>query len=263
MKTVLWLIIIIAILGGGYYLYTTMNTTENASATSEAVSGRPVELVPIEHATGILGWSGTTIYFDPTGGPEAFAGRDAKPDIVLVTDIHGDHFSTTTLGEVVDAQTALIVPQAVADQLPEELKARATVLDNGESVTAGNITISAVPMYNLPGSENADFHVKGRGNGYILERDGYRVYIAGDTAGTPEMRALADIDMALVPMNLPYTMSVDEAADAVLAFKPKAVYPYHYRGQSGLADVARFKQLVNAGDADIEVVLANWYPNQQ
>jgi len=134
------------------------------------------------------------------------------------------------------------------------------VLANDEFTAEQELKIQAVPMYNLPDADNKDRHVKGRGNGYIIAGVDFRVYVAGDTAGTPEMRALTDIDIALVPMNLPYTMGVEEAADAVLAFKPRQVYPYHYRGPDGLADVGTFKQLVNAGDPNIEVILAEWYP---
>jgi L-ascorbate metabolism protein UlaG (beta-lactamase superfamily) len=153
----------------------------------------------------------------------------------------------------------LIVPQAVKDLLPPDLASRAKVLKNGETITESGFQILAVPMYNLP--EVADSrHAKGRGNGYVIERDGSRLYVAGDTAGIPEMRTLKNIDIALVPMNLPYTMSVEEAASAVLEFKPKKVYPYHYRGQNGLSDVSRFKELVNAGDPAVEVVLLEWYP---
>ena len=176
-----------------------------------------------------------------------------------MTDVHGDHLSTSTLAAVVGPRTTLIVPQAVKELLPEDLASRALVLPNGERAAEMGFDILAVPMYNLPGS-SADFHTKGRGNGYLIERDGTRVYVAGDSAGIPEMRALRDIDIALIPMNLPYTMGVEEAADAVLAFKPRQVYPYHYRGPDGLADVGRFKELVNAGDPNIDVVLANWYP---
>jgi L-ascorbate metabolism protein UlaG (beta-lactamase superfamily) len=113
-------------------------------------------------------------------------------------------------------------------------------------------------MYNLPESDDA-YHTKGRGNGYVLDKNGTRVYVAGDTQGIPEMRALQNIDIAFVPMNLPFTMDVEEAADAVLEFKPKRVYPYHFRGREGLSDVNRFKELVNAGSEDIEVVLLDWY----
>ncbi|HYC83474.1 MAG TPA: MBL fold metallo-hydrolase, partial [Candidatus Paceibacterota bacterium] len=215
--------------------------------------------VPISHATAVLKWGEATVYTDPVGEASSFRGQPS-PDIILLTDIHADHFSTSTLAAV-SGDAALIVPQAVMDKLPESLASKAMVLNNGQNLTEQGFRIEAVPMYNYP--ESADSrHVKGRGNGYIVERDGFRLYVAGDTAGTPEMRALKDIDMAFVPMNLPFTMGVEEAADAVLAFKPKQVYPYHYRGQDGLADVGKFKQLVNAADPNIEVVLVDWYPER-
>lgn len=217
-------------------------------------------ITPIVHATGVITWGSVTLYIDPTGDADAFIGK-APATIVVVTDIHGDHLSTSTLEAVVGVNTALIVPQAVQDQLPPDLAARARVLKNGETTSESGIQIEAIPMYNVPESPDA-WHTKGRGNGYVLEKDGVRVYIAGDTAGIPEMRALKDIDIALVPMNLPYTMGVEEAADAVLDFKPVHVYPYHYRGPDGLADVKKFKSLVNAGDPNIDVVLLDWYPNQ-
>lgn len=114
-------------------------------------------------------------------------------------------------------------------------------------------------MYNLP--ENADSrHTKGRGNGYVINFGGKNVYISGDTEDILEMRHLKNIDVAFVCMNLPYTMDINQAASAVLEFKPKIVYPYHYRGQEGLADVNAFRQRVNEGNKNIEVRLVNWYP---
>ena len=103
---------------------------------------------------------------------------------------------------------------------------------NGDKKTIEGIEIEAVPMYNLKRGPSAGqlYHDKGRGNGYVLTLGGKRIYIAGDTEGVPEMRALKNIDVAFIPMNLPYTMPPAEAADAVKAFKPKIVYPYHYRG---------------------------------
>ncbi|HEY4525239.1 MAG TPA: MBL fold metallo-hydrolase [Candidatus Paceibacterota bacterium] len=242
--------------GNAYYAY--YNLPRDTSESS--MNNSPVQITPIEHATTVFSWSGATLYLDPTGGAEVFAGQ-SSPTIVLITDIHGDHFSADTV-EAVLGNAALIVPEAVRDELPESLVAKASVLSNGDNIEVQGFSIEAVPMYNLPDAENSNFHIKGRGNGYLIERDGFRLYIAGDTAGTPEMRAMHDIDIALVPMNLPYTMGVDEAADAVLAFKPKVVIPYHYRGTGGLGDVSRFKQLVDAGGADITVLLLEWYPNQ-
>ena len=260
-----WAVGVIIILIGVSYAFNTymhqqkqpetpLVTNENSPATEG-----PVHVTPIMHATAVLNWGGTIIYTDPTDA-SLLSGQPAA-NIVLVTDIHFDHLSTSTLEAIVGPTTALIVPKAVADMLPADLAARAHVLANGATTTEQDLNIEAIPMYNIPESPKA-FHTKGRGNGYVIEKDGYRVYVAGDTSGIPEMRALQNIAIAFIPMNLPYTMDVEEAADAVLAFKPKIVYPYHYRGQNGLSDVNHFKELVNAGDPNINVILLNWYPGQ-
>lgn len=256
--SVLGAIIIISV--GIWYVVSRQNSAGNFQQTSMTIDQTLPTITPIMHATAVLAWGDTTIYTDPTGEAKAFAGQ--KPaNIVVVTDIHGDHLSTSTLEGVVGENTALIVPQAVKDLLPAELAAHATVLGNGDTIEEQGFSITAIPMYNIPVSPTA-FHTKGRGNGYVIEKDDTRVYIAGDTSDTPEMDALKDIDIALLPMNLPYTMSVEDAAKATLAFKPAHVYPYHYRGPEGLADVNKFKSLVNAGDPNIDVVLLDWYPNQ-
>lgn len=213
---------------------------------------------PVLHGSLVLTWNNMTIYVDPYGGAEPFAGL-AAPDLVLITDIHGDHMNVETLDALETSKAKFVVPQAVADQLPAKYKDRLSVLGNGASTTSGKIGISAIPMYNLP--ETADSrHTKGRGNGYILELGGKRVYISGDTEDIPEMRQLKNIDVAFVCMNLPYTMDIDQAASAVLEFQPRIVYPYHYRGQGGLNDVEGFRKLVDAGKKKIEVRLRNWYP---
>jgi L-ascorbate metabolism protein UlaG (beta-lactamase superfamily) len=129
------------------------------------------------------------------------------------------------------------------------------ILQNGDKRDMAGISIAAIPMYNLPEAPDAR-HIKGRGNGYLLTIGAKNIYISGDTEDIPEMRALKSIDIAFVCMNVPYTMDVNQAAQGVLAFKPKVVYPYHYRGQ----DVNTFKTLVNAGDKNIDVRLRNWYP---
>lgn len=122
-----------------------------------------------------------------------------------------------------------------------------------------DIQITAIPMYNLR-EEALGFHEKGRGNGYVLQREGRRVYISGDTEDIPEMRALEEIDMALVCMNLPYTMTVESAADAVIEFQPAKVYPYHYRGRPEVSDVEKFATLVKKGSSAVEIVQLDWYP---
>lgn len=220
----------------------------------------PLTIQPVQHASLVLVVNGITIYADPAGNTENY--KDiTPPDIILITDIHGDHMDVKTLEAVMHPSTVLVVPQAVADKLPAGDKANLIILNNGENTKQSGISITAIPMYNLPQSLTA-MHPKGRGNGYVLETGGKNIYISGDTQGIPEMRSLKNIDVAFVCMNLPFTMDVKEAADAVLAFKPKIVYPFHYRGQNGLSDINTFKSLVEAGRENIEVRLRNWYPAQ-
>ena len=217
----------------------------------------PLTIQPIQHASLILSLHDLTIYADPSGA-DNFKGMK-PPDIILVTDIHGDHFDINTIDAIKKVGTLLIVPQVVADKLPAADKDRLIVLKNGDETIQSGFSIRAIPMYNLPESPTA-MHTKGRGNGYVLDIGGKLIYLSGDTQGIPEMRSLKNIDVAFICMNLPYTMDVKEAADAVLAFKPKIVYPYHYRGKNGLSDINAFKNLVEAGDKNIDVRLRNWYP---
>lgn len=213
------------------------------------------EIDIISHATFIMDWNGTTIYIDPVGGATLFESKPAA-DLILVTDIHGDHADATTLtGVVKDAP--LVTPQAVATKIGNGFEP--TILANGETATIKGFKITAVPMYNLT-AERLKFHDKGRGNGYVIEKDGYRVYISGDTEDIPEMRALKNIDLAFVCMNLPYTMIESQAASAVVAFSPSEVIPYHYRGTEGKLDISKFKALVNKEKPTIKVTLMDWYP---
>ena len=236
-----------------------LNTTNAQLISPDIIQTKsgPLTIQPIQHASLILTVNGTTIYVDPTGA-DSYKGM-AAPAMILITDIHGDHFDIKTIEAVKSAATIIVVPQAVADKIPAEDKDHLVILKNGDKKDQSGISISAIPMYNLPESATA-MHTKGRGNGYVLGIGGKNVYISGDTQGIPEMRSLKNIDVAFVCMNLPYTMDVKEAADAVLAFSPKIVYPYHYRGQSGLSDVNAFKSMVDAGNKKIEVRLKNWYP---
>jgi L-ascorbate metabolism protein UlaG (beta-lactamase superfamily) len=213
----------------------------------------PIKVFPMKHASFALEWAGLTVYIDPTS-PQRYINIDA-PGLILITDIHRDHFDTATLLAVSAVHTLILAPQAVADKFPEAIRRKLQVLRNGETKTTLGISIQAVPMYNLPDTPGA-FHTKGRGNGYVLTMGGKRIYISGDTEDIPEMRALKNIDVAFVCMNLPYTMDVNQAADAVLAFRPRIVYPYHYRGQ----DPDLFRLKVNERDKSIQVRLRNWYP---
>lgn len=207
-----------------------------------------LKITPVQHASVMLEVNGQVWYIDPAS-PTDYSALP-KADVILITDIHGDHLDPKAIEQVKKASTVIVAPAAVAKTVTE-----AKVLNNGQSTTVGGIKIEAVPMYNLkrgpaPGKL---FHDKGRGNGYVLNIGGKRIYFSGDTEVTDEMKALKNIDVAFVCMNLPYTMPPDEAAAGVKAFHPKIVYPYHYRG----SDLTVFsKALAGSG---IEVRLREWY----
>ncbi|WP_199271489.1 MBL fold metallo-hydrolase [Cellulophaga sp. L1A9] len=237
--------------------------TENQPAETETIvkTKEVINIAPIEHASAVLQWGETTIYIDPVGGANEYT-EQKKPNLLLITDIHGDHLDMATLDSLDLSDTKIIAPQAVADKLPENLKSQLQILANGEKTDFNGISIEAIPMYNLR-EEALKFHTKGRGNGYLLSKDDERIYFSGDTEDIPEMRALKNIDKAFICMNLPYTMTEESAASAVLEFKPKQVYPYHYRGNPDVSDVAKFKKLVNEGDPTIEVIQLDWYPKME
>jgi len=211
-------------------------------------AGGDITIAPINHATLQLVYAGKVIDVDPVAQGD-YTGL-AAPDLILITDIHGDHLDPATVAKLKKATTTVVAPEAAAAQLDHPV-----VIANGEKKTIAGVAIEAVPMYNLTRGPSAGqlYHPKGRGNGYILTLGGKRIYIAGDTEGTPEMRALQNVDVAFIPMNLPYTMPPIEAADAVKAFKPKIVYPYHYRG----SDLHLFEDALKG--TGIEVRIRDWY----
>lgn len=221
----------------------------NAQVQNFSTSAGPVKITPIFHASFILEAGGKVIYVDPAK-PAKLDGLP-KADLILLTDIHGDHMDAGSISAVSKGDTVVWAPEAVAKTITS-----AKVIANGDTKTWNGFTVDAVPMYNQKRgpSEGKLYHDKGRGNGYVITYGDKRFYISGDTEGTPEMRALKNIDVALVCMNLPYTMPPDEAAAAVKAFHPAIVIPYHYRG----SDLAAFeKGLEGTG---IEVRKLEWYP---
>jgi L-ascorbate metabolism protein UlaG (beta-lactamase superfamily) len=211
-------------------------------------TGGNITVAPLNHATLQLSHAGKVITVDPVGQAN-YTGL-AQPDVILITDIHGDHLDPATIAKIRKATTKVVAPAAAAAQLENPI-----VMANGQTQTVEGISIEAVPMYNLTRGPAAGqlFHDKGRGNGYIVTLGGKRLYIAGDTEGIPEMKALKNIDVAFIPMNLPYTMPPAEAAEAVKAFQPKIVYPYHYRG----SDLNEFSRAL-AG-LPVEVRVRDWY----
>ncbi|PLS23141.1 MBL fold metallo-hydrolase [Neptunicoccus cionae] len=220
-----------------------------------ATDSGTVSVNAIAHASMVLLTPVGTIHVDPVGDVAQYADFP-KPDLILLTHHHGDHFNVDTLNGLVADGTKLITNPEVYNQLPEELKAKASQMANGDSGEFNGMSIDAIPAYNTT-EERLNFHPQGRDNGYVLVIDGLRVYISGDTEDIPEMRALKDIDVAFVCMNLPFTMDVEAAASAVSEFQPKYVYPYHYHGRDGgTQDPEAFAKLLN--DA-VQVKMGNWY----
>ncbi|MFZ5970255.1 MAG: MBL fold metallo-hydrolase [Bacteroidota bacterium] len=234
-------------------------TAQRAEPDRFTTSEGDLLIQPIIHGTLAFTWKGKTVYVDPYGGAKAFEGI-APPDLILITDIHGDHLNLETLAAIDVSKAMLLAPRAVVEMLPYPLKVKATSLANGQSATIMGLQVAALPMYNLPEAPDSR-HPKGRGNGYVVTLADKKLYFSGDTEDIPEMRSLKGIDVAFVCMNQPFTMDIHQAASAVLAFKPNVVYPYHYRGQGRLSDVDAFKKTVDAEQAGIEVRLRNWYPN--
>lgn len=226
----------------------------------DSFAGDSGEIVvhPVSHASFVMETPNGVIYCDPVGEASAYSDFPA-PDLILITHEHGDHYAAETLAALVGDGTQIIANPAVFDMMPENLQARATAIGNGQTADWGAVKIDAIPAYNMTDGR-LDFHPEGRDNGYVLTVDGRRIYISGDTEDIPEMRALENIDVAFVCMNLPFTMDATQAASAVAEFAPTVVYPYHYRGRDGgTQDPAAFAALLAEAEDGTEVKFGNWY----
>ncbi|HPC85546.1 MAG TPA: MBL fold metallo-hydrolase [Smithellaceae bacterium] len=196
------------------------------------------------HSSLLLSWAGKILHADPVS-VEADYTRLPKADVILITHGHGDHMDLKAVKLIKTAATKIVGNGEVGKQIPEAL-----VMSNGEERVVEGLNIEAVPAYNLqhmraPGKP---FHPKGIGNGYVVTLGGLRIYIAGDTENIPEMGRLRNIDIAFLPMNLPYTMTPEMVADAARMFRPKVLYPYH----QGETDTGKLLALMK-DEKDIEV----------
>lgn len=198
----------------------------------------------IGHGTLMVKFEGKLIHIDPVSREADYA-KLPKADLVLITHHHGDHLDLKAIEKIKKPGTEFVVTDLVFKQLKE-----GTVMKNGEAKTIGGLKIEAVPAYNLVHmrSPGVPYHPKVEGNGYVITFGDKRVYVAGDTENTPEMKALQGIDVAFLPMNLPFTMTPEMVADTAQAFRPKVLYPYHY----GETDVSKITALLK-NDKDIEV----------
>lgn len=209
-------------------------------------SGGDLNISHIGHASLVFRYGGKVIHVDPFSKMGDYS-KLPKADLILLTHDHFDHTDPGAIENIRTDKTLVVLTESCAEKVKG-----GSILRNGESKETLGLKIEAVPAYNLvhmrkPGQP---FHPKGRGNGYVITFGDKKVYVAGDTENTPEMKSLKGIDVAFLPVNLPYTMSGEMAADAAKAFRPKILYPYHY--DLGQSDLEKFESLMS-GVQGIEV----------
>lgn len=188
-------------------------------------SAGDLELFFIGHASLMMTFQGKVIHFDPYGKVANY-GTLPRADIIFITHDHNDHFDLEALQSIQKRDTVVILPPICSEKIPE-----GWVVTNGERLDVLGIDVQVMPAFNMVNKrpDGQLFHPKGIGNGYVLTFGDKRVYVAGDTENIAEMKALRGIDCAFLPMSTPSTMSPEMVADAAKAFKPKILYPYHYK----------------------------------
>jgi L-ascorbate metabolism protein UlaG (beta-lactamase superfamily) len=210
--------------------------------------GGDLEITFIGHGTLMFRFNGKVFHIDPWSKLADYS-KLPKADFIVITHEHQDHLDVDTINKIQNKDTVIVSNEQSHQKLPQS-----QVMKNGERKELNGALIEAVPAYNLvhmrkPGEP---YHPQGSGNGYIFTFGDKRVYVAGDTENTPEMKKLENIDVAFLPMNLPYTMTPEMVADAAKAFKPKVLYPYH----TGDTDLSKLKGLMK-GNKDVEIRLRN------
>ncbi|NBF41148.1 MAG: MBL fold metallo-hydrolase [Spirochaetes bacterium] len=233
------------------------------AAAGNALANRPPanlpEIIAISHASAVVEWDEATVFVDPVGAQSRYAPY-GTPEIVVLTHIHPDHLSVDTMIGMLARDTVVLAPQSVIDELPLMI-ANNTIrpFEAGTTQNVLGITFTAVPAYNIR-PQAQQYHPRSRGDiGVVMDVDGTRVYFSGDTEGTPEMLALENIDTAVVAMNLPFTMGVEAAAEAVATFSPRVVVPYHYRSSDGFSDLNQFERILSDLNPAVQVERKEWY----
>ena len=204
----------------------------------------------VGHASLLVEFDGKTIHIDPFSRVWNYDNLE-KADMIIITHHHGDHLDPVLIKKLRKPGAPLILPELCSKEVNDFI-----LMKNGDKKEVNGIIIEAVPAYNIKHKrESGDpYHPKGEGNGYVLTMGGKRIYVAGDTENTPEMKKLKDIDIAFLPMNLPYTMTEEMVADAALAFKPGVLYPYHCRG----SDLKKLEKLLE-NEKTVKVAIRDFY----
>lgn len=241
-----------------FYRAELLTGTDVLTGDHLATTNGDVVIHPLFHASLVLAWNGTIIYVDPDDDSQ-FIGRYQglpKADLILITHSHGDHYSASQISAVRGANALILVPQAVYDQSSfAPFRPSAIVLSYGAGTNVLGLRVEAVAGYN-------GNHLAPMNNAYVLSMGDRRILISGDTGDVPEIRALSNIDVAFLCINRPYTMTPNDATNCVRAFRPRVVYPYHYRDSptfgNATTNAAWFKQILGT-DPGIEVRLRPWY----
>ena len=208
-------------------------------------SAGDLEITFIDHATLMFVFGGKVIHIDPVKRAADYT-KLPKADLILVTHNHPDHFDPHTIRKISDDSTRLVVTRKIAEKIEGGI-----IMDNGETISVEGLEIEAVPAYNIVHmrSSGKPYHPRGVGNGYVIIFGDKKVYVAGDTENTPEMKNMKDIDVAFLPMNVPYTMTPEMVADAAKAFKPGILYPYHY----GKTDTSIIQKLLEGTGIEVRI----------
>ena len=210
--------------------------------------GGKLEIYMVTHGSVAMNYKGFSVQVDPVGKmgqAEIDYSWFPKADLILITHEHGDHLSPDTIELLSKDDTQILLNAKSRDQL-----GKGEAIANGESRKVGPVGITAVPAYNISeGREN--FHPKGNGNGYILDFDGFKVYVAGDTEDIDEMASFGPVDVAFLPVNQPYTMTTTQCIEAAMTLKPKVLIPYHM----SQTEIQEVKTVLDANDSGIEVLI--------
>jgi L-ascorbate metabolism protein UlaG (beta-lactamase superfamily) len=243
-----------------YYRAEQLSITNLLTGDHLGTADGDVVIHPITHASFVMSWKGLMIYGDPTGGATPYASFP-RADLILVTHNHGDHFDVGTLGAVRKTNGLIIAPFGVYNHSSMTPTLRSNTMILGSGILAGlyptstnllDVNVQTVAGYNSN-------HPSGTNNAYVLTLGGKRIFMSGDSGDVPEFRALQNIDVAFLCMNVPFTMTVNDATNCIRIMRPKVVYPYHYRDQSqATTNAVAFKQRLGL-DPGVEVRLRKWY----
>ena len=208
-------------------------------------SAGDLKITFLDHATLMFVFGGKVIHIDPVKRAADYS-KLPKADLILVTHHHLDHFDPQTIRKISDDETRIVITRKISEKIKDGI-----IMQNGDTISVEGLEIEAVPAYNIVHKKSSGklYHPRGVGNGYIIAFGDKKVYVAGDTENTPEMKKLKNIHIAFLPMNTPYTMTPEMVADAVKSFKPDILYPYHY----GKTDTSIIQKLLEGTGTEVRI----------